>query len=137
MVDQMRPLPLPDIETRPYWEAAKRHELKLPKCRDCGRFMFPPRSACSQCLTRNVEWVEMSGRGTVYTFVTMHDTFIRGMEPPFVAAEVELEEQAGLRITCNILECAVDKVYFGMPVEVTFQDVTDEVTLPQFRPRAR
>ena len=71
----------------------------------------------------------------MYTFSTMHDNFIRGYAPPYVVAQVELEEQPGLRLNSNILECDVKDVHIGMPVEVTFEERTDEVTLPQFQPQ--
>jgi uncharacterized OB-fold protein len=128
-----RPLPLADIDSAPYWQAAKEHKLQLPRCTDCGTYAFPPRTTCNRCLSTNMVWTELSGRGSIYTYCVMHDTLIRGMVPPFVIAQVELEEQPGLRLTCNILECPIDQVRIGMAVEVTYEDVTEEVTLPQFR----
>jgi uncharacterized OB-fold protein len=80
-------------------------------------------------------WTEMSGRGTVHSFCVMHDDLIQGFEPPYVIAHVELEEQAGLLLTSNILDCPPVQVRIGMAVEVAFEGVTEEVTLPQFRPR--
>jgi uncharacterized OB-fold protein len=77
----------------------------------------------------------LSGKGTVYTFSIMRDTFMRGFDPPYVIAQVELEEQPGLRLTCNILDCPIGDVRIGMPVEVTFEERPEGVTLPQFRPR--
>jgi uncharacterized OB-fold protein len=122
------------METRPYWEAAREHRFILPKCQSCDRIFFPPKSVCPECLTSRVDWTEMSGRASVHTFVVMHDTFIRGMDPPFVAAEVELDDQSGLHIPCNIIDCPPEQVRIGMPVQITFQQITEEVTLPQFRP---
>ena len=135
MVQPSKPVPFPDMETEPFWAAAREHKLMLPKCEDCGFVIFPPKARCPRCLSENVRWTEMSGRGTVYTFSIMHDTFMRGYEPPYVVAQVDLEEQAGLRLNCNIMECEVADVRIDMPVEVVFEDRTDEVTLPQFRPR--
>lgn len=130
-----RPLPVPDLDSAPYWEAAKQHKFHLPKCSACGAYAFPPRSNCPRCLSKDMVWTELSGRGTVYTYAVMHDTLIRGMDPPFVIAQVELEDQPGLRLTSNILDCPIGEVKVGMPVEITFEDVTEQVTLPQFRPR--
>lgn len=135
MAEQQRPLPFPDEDSRPYWEAARTHEFKLPKCQQCGHIAFPPRSVCPRCLSTSVDWAQLKGTGTIYTYCVMHDTFIRGMDPPFVVAEVELDDQPGLRVTSNILDCPVTDVRIGMPVEITFEDVTDQVSLPQFRPR--
>ena len=130
-----RPLPVPDIDSAPYWEAAKAHKLQLPRCVACGTYAFPPRANCNKCLSTDMVWTELSGKGTIYTYCVMHDTLVRGMEPPFVIAQVDLDEQPGLRLTSNILACPIEQVEVGMSVEVTFEDVTDEVTLPQFRPR--
>ncbi len=77
----------------------------------------------------------MSGRGTVYSYTVMHANLVAGFEPPYVVASIELEEQPGLLVTANVVACASDAVRIGMPVAVTFEERTPEVTLPQFRPR--
>ena len=107
----------------------------MPRCAACGNILWPSRPICPRCLSTQLEWTELSGRGTVYAFSIMHDTFMRGFEPPYVAADVELEEQPDVHLQCNIVDSSVGDVYIGMPVEVTFEDRTDEVTVPQFRPR--
>jgi uncharacterized OB-fold protein len=134
MAEDARPAPLPDGESAPYWAAAKAHKLELPHCATCGRYVFPPRALCPVCLVPP-GWSEVSGRGTVYTFTIMRDSFMKGFEPPYVVAEVELEEQPGLRLVTNIVGCDVGDVHIGQPVEVTFEDRSDTVTVPQFRPR--
>ena len=135
MTQASKPVPFPDMESEPFWAAAREHKLMLPKCEECGFISFPPKPHCARCLSGEVTWTEMSGRGSVFTFSIMHDTFIRGFEPPYVVALVELEEQEGVRLNSNILECDAGDVYIGMPVEVTFEDRTGEMSLPQFRPR--
>ena len=134
MAQPSKPVPFPDLETERFWAAARNHRLTLPKCQECGFIVFPPKSRCPRCLSTNVEWTDMSGRGTVYTFSIMRDTFMRGYDPPYVVAEVELEEQPGLRLTSNILDCEIGDVHIGMAVEATFEDRTEDVSLPQFRP---
>lgn len=134
MAEDARPAPLPDGESAPYWAAAKAHKLELPHCETCGRYAFPPRPLCPVCLVKPA-WSEVSGRGTVYTFTIMRDSFMKGFEPPYVVAEVELEEQPGLRLVTNIVDCDVADVHIGQPVEVTFEDRSGSVTVPQFRPR--
>lgn len=131
-----RPLPVADAVSAPYWEAARRHRLVLQRCGECAAYQFPPLPACRSCHSTAVAWVEVSGRGTVFTFTVMHDTLIPGLEPPYVVALVAPEEAPALRITANILECSVAAVRIGMPVGVCFQDLGG-VTLPQFRPRDR
>ena len=134
MNEQQRPLPLEDFDSHPYWEAARLHQLMLPFCGVCERFGFPPRARCPQCLSADLSWRELSGHGTVYTFCIMYDSFVSGFEPPYVIAQVELAEQPDLLLTTNIVECPPEAVRIGMPVELTFEELTEGYTLPQFRP---
>ena len=133
-VADLRPAPSPDGESAPYWAAAKAHRFELPHCAACGLWIFPPRALCPACWTEPT-WRAPSGRGTVYTFTIMRDSFMKGFPPPYVVAQVELEDQAALRMIANIIDCDVSDVRIGMPVEVTFEDRSETVTVPQFRPR--
>jgi uncharacterized OB-fold protein len=137
MPEYSGPLPVPTPETRPFWEAAHRHELTLPRCRACGAYVFYPRAACPHCLSADLEWCRLSGRGTLHTFTVVH----RGLKnfplaAPYVIAIVELAE--GPRLMTNLIGIEPDpaRLRVGMPVEVVFEDVTPEVTLPRFRPAA-
>jgi len=127
-------LPRIDEESRGYWEALARHELYFQRCRDCGTKRLYPRAVCPVCLSSSTEWVRASGRGTVYTFTVTHQNQAPGYRDalPYVLAVVELAE--GVRLMTNVVECAPDTVRVGMPVEIVFQDVTPEMTLPMFRP---
>jgi uncharacterized OB-fold protein len=129
-----KPLPRIDEESRGYCEALARHELYVQRCGSCARLRFPPRAVCPVCLSSDVVWVRASGRGTVYSFTVTHQNQAPGFreELPYVLAVVELEE--GIRMMTNVVGCAPDAVRVGMPVVVDFVDVTDEVTLPKFRP---
>jgi uncharacterized OB-fold protein len=129
-----RPLPVEDDDSYPYWQAAREHRLALPRCDDCGKICFPPRARCPACLSDRMTWDDMSGRGSVYSFCTVCVPVVRGVEPPYVVAQVELEEQAGLRVIANILDCPPSDVRIGMAVEVCFEDLDDDIALPQFRP---
>ena len=138
MPDYAGPLPVATPESRPFWEAARRHELSLQRCRACGRHVFYPRAACPHCLSSDLEWRRVSGRGTLHTFTIVH----RGaknfpLATPYVLAVVELEE--GPRLMTNLVSIEADpaRVQIGMPVEVVFEDVSPEVTLPRFRPAGR
>jgi len=129
-----KPLPRIDEETRGYWEACARHELYVQRCRNCGTKRFYARAVCPKCLSSDTEWLRASGRGTVYSFTVTHQNQAPGFreELPYVLAYVELAE--GPRMMTNIVGCAPDAVRIGMPVEVVFEDVTPEITLPKFRP---
>lgn len=128
-----KPLPIIDEEARPYWEAARRRELVLPRCNDCGKFHFYPRNFCPHCKGQSITWEKVSGRGTIYSYTVPRIPILPAYreEVPYVVALVELEE--GPRIMANILDCDPEEVSIDAPVEVVFQDVTDEVSLPQFR----
>ena len=127
-------LPRIDEESRGYWEALARHELHVQRCRDCGAKRFYPRALCPVCLSAATEWVRASGRGTVYTFTVTYQNQAPAYRDalPYVLAVVELVE--GVRLMTNVVDCAPEAVRIGMPVEVLFEDVTPEVTLPKFRP---
>ena len=129
-----KPLPRMDEESRGYWEALARHELYFQRCRDCGTKRFYPRALCTSCLSSATEWVRARGRGTVYSFTVTYQNQAPGFreELPYVLAIVELDE--GVRMMTNVIGCAPDAVRVGMPVQVVFEDVTAEVTLPKFRP---
>ena len=131
-----KPLPRLDEESRGYWEALARHELYVQRCRACGTTRFYPRAVCPSCLSSDTAWVRASGRGTVYTFTVTHQNQAPGFreELPYVLALVELAE--GVRLMTNIVGCPPDAVRIGMAVEVVFEDVTPEVSLPKFRPVA-
>ena len=129
-----KPLPRIDEESKGFWEACQRHELYLQRCRGCQTLRYYPRSFCPSCLSEHIEWVRASGKATVYTFTVTHQNQAPGFRDalPYVLAYVELEE--GVRLLTNIVGCAPTDVHIGMPVEVTFEDVTPHVTLPKFRP---
>jgi hypothetical protein len=130
----IKPMPRIDEESKGFWEACRRHELYVQRCGACGLLRHYPRALCPTCLSDQIEWVKSSGRGTVYTFTVTYQNQAPGFreELPYVLAYVQLEE--GVRLLTNIVGCPADDVRIGMPVEVVFDDVTSEVTLPKFRP---
>lgn len=131
-----KPLPRIDEESKGFWEACQRHQLYVQKCGGCGALRYHPRALCPSCLSDKTEWVLSSGRGTVYTFTVTYQNQAPGFRDslPYVMAYVELDE--GVRLLTNIVDCPPEQVKIGMAVEVTFDDVTPEVTLPKFKPIA-
>jgi len=129
-----KPLPHIDEETRPWWEAAQRHELYTQRCRDCGDRRFHPRTLCTNCMSSRTEWVKCGGRGKIYTFTVTNQNGSAGFRDslPYVLAWVELDE--GVKLLTNIVDCPPAQVKIDMPVEVVFDDVTPDVTLVKFRP---
>jgi uncharacterized OB-fold protein len=134
MADYKKPLPRPTAASLPFWEAAKRHELQIQRCGSCGAHIFYPREVCPECLSSHLQWLKVSGKGTVYSYTIAqaptHPAFAEDV--PYVIAIVELAE--GPHLTTNITGCQPDEVRVGMPVVATFDDVTPEMTLVKFRP---
>jgi uncharacterized OB-fold protein len=130
-----KPLPVASPESTPFWQAAKEHRLLIPRCNACAKFWFPPSRLCPHCLSGDVGWQAVSGRGHVYSFVVFHRVYHPGFagEVPYVVAIVELEE--GPRMLTNIVGIPVDQVRCNMPVAVVFDDVSNEVAIPKFTPR--
>lgn len=130
-----KPLPRITPDNRPYWESARRHELSLPCCRDCGRYHFPPGPMCPYCFGDGLDWKPVSGRGVISTWVVYHRPWFAAFEPdiPYAVVQVELEE--GPRLTSSMVDLPNEELAVGLPVEVVFDDVTPEVTLPRFRRR--
>ncbi len=138
-MELQRPLPTPMTpEAKPYWDGLRMGKLMLPKCNDCGAAFFYPRILCPHCHSRNVGWIQASGKGKLYSFEIAYRTFNPAfkVEAPFILAMVELEE--GPRMMSNLINIEPDPavVKCDMPVEVVFEKQTDEVTLALFQPAA-
>jgi uncharacterized OB-fold protein len=131
--DYKKPLPRLDEENRWFWEACARHELYLQKCATCGTLRFYPRALCPSCLSSETEYVRASGRGKIYTFTVTHQNQAPGFrdELPYVMAYVELDE--GPRILTNVIHTTPDAVKIGMPVEVVFEDIDEDLAIPKFQ----
>lgn len=120
-------------ETQDFWDGAKTGALRLQRCGACAEHYFPPRPFCPACGSRDVTSFTASGRGKLYSYIINH-VGAPGRPPPFAVAIVELEE--GPRLMSNILGCAQtpEALELDMPLEVTFEKLTDDITLPQFKP---
>lgn len=128
-----KPLPVIDPESRPYWDGLKQHRLLLKHCKACGRHHFYPRELCPHCYSDDLEWSEVAGTGSIYSYTVAR----RPAGPAFkadgqyVVAIVDLD--AGARMMTNIITADVNAVRIGQRVEVQYDDVTPEITLPKFR----
>lgn len=134
MSEYAKPLPAISEKTRKFWEGCKERRLLLPKCRSCGEVYYFPKGFCPRCLSDDIDWIEASGKGIIHTFSIVE----RPPSPPFsddvpyVVAMIDLDE--GPRMMSNVVGIEPGKVRVGAPVEVVFEDVSDSVTLPKFRP---
>lgn len=134
-----RPLPLSDPLSQPFWDAARRHELHMQGCDDCGRLAYPPQIACRHCGSTQSHFVPLSGRATLHSWTVLHDAPSPGFRDrlPVILAVVELEEQAHLLMSANLLDIAPDALRIGLPLQARFEDVTHDCTLVQFGPAER
>lgn len=127
-------LPRPTPETQPFWDGTKAHKLMLPWCVECGKPHFYPRSLCPFCLSDRIDWRQASGKATLHTYVINHKAAKGFDQVPYVIAVAQLEE--GPRMLTNLVTDAPPEpamLAVDMPIEVTFKDVTETITLPQFR----
>lgn len=127
-------LPQPTPETFHFWEGAKAGELRLQRCNSCTTAYFPPRPFCPQCGSRDVDVFRASGKATLYSYVINHRPRPDFGEEPHSIAVVELEE--GPRMMTNIVGCpqTPEALELDMALEVTFDDKSDEIALPKFKP---
>ncbi len=139
MTEYTKPLPKADPVTAPFWESLKREKIEVQRCDDCEAHIFYPRALCPHCSSRRLRWTPVSGRGRIYTLTIVHKAPGPAFkaDTPYVVALVELDE--GCRIMTNIVDAPADPdhVRIGMPVEIVYHHVTDDVTLPKFRPVVR
>jgi len=137
--DERAPRPRPKLErdSRGYWEALRKHQLVVQRCLECRTFRHHPRPMCPACHSLEFEWARVCGRGTVYSYAIV----TQNLHPhwtgrvPYNVVLVELEE--GVRMVSNLVDCPNESIYIGMPVTVTFEDLSEEISLPLFRPAAR
>ncbi len=131
-----RALPEPTPETQHFLDGTKLGELRLQRCDECAHAYFPPRPFCPACASRAVTVFAASGRGTLHSYV-IHHRPAPGFDPPYAIAVVELEE--GPRLMSNIsgIPQTPEALQLDMPLEVEFEAVSDEISLPLFRPAAK
>jgi uncharacterized OB-fold protein len=130
-----KPVPQPDDTTRPFWEAANQRQLVVQRCAACRYYNHPPRTVCDACLSLELKFETVSGRGHVYSFTVMHQRDVPGFEQetPFINIVVELEEQPMLLMVSNLPVAEWDRVRIGAPVAVEFEDRGNGMFLPQFK----
>lgn len=129
-----KPLPVPTPVTRPFWDGLAERRIRIQRCLDCERWVFYPRSHCSHCLSERLEWREVSGAATLYTF-----TVTRQPTAPFFADEVpqrlavvQLDE--GVRMTSTLVGVADADIRIGMRLKPVFDVVSADVTMLRFAP---
>ena len=129
------PSPMADAITLPWFEAAAEHRLVVQRCASCQHMRLPPAPVCPECRSAEADWKEISGRGEVFTYTRVHRPIAAGQDLPFVIAVIALEDAGGVRMISNLVGLAAGEVEIGMPVEVVWEDMSDQLAIPRFRRR--
>jgi len=131
------PLPAVTDDTRPFWDACRRHELVIQRCSTCGSPRHPPSPVCWRCRSFEHGWTRVSGRGSVFSFAVVHRAFMTELADhvPYTVVVVELDDAPGVRLVSNLVGASTDEARIGLPVEVFFEEVAVEVAVPRFRVR--
>ena len=134
MENARKPVPVPSLESKAYWEGLRGRRLLMPRCDACGKFWFPPSVLCPHCGSDQSRWQELSGRGKVFSYVVFHRVYHPAFadDVPYVVAVIALDE--GPRMISNVIGIPPDQVRCDMPVEIVFADGPDGTVLPKFRP---
>jgi uncharacterized OB-fold protein len=137
-----RPVPVPDDQSAPFWNAASEHVLTLARCSRCTEFSHPPDVACPRCGATDPDFVftPVDGAGSIRSWTTMHQSFLPGFDDavPFVLVDVELSAQPDLRLIGRLVDGPDAALRVGAPVELTFEDIGGGVAVPAWsltRPR--
>lgn len=131
-------MPLPDtkdINYRDWWGFCKKHELVVQRCVDCGTFRHPPEPLCYNCQSFNWEWHRVGSKGVVFSYVIPYYPVHPALKNrvPYNVVLVELPDAGRVRMLGNLLDCPNGEIQIGMLVEVAWEDVSDDVTLPQWK----
>jgi len=130
-----RPLPVPDEQSAPFWQAAARGELCVAQCGKCGEVTFPPDMTCPHCHTTEPDFafVPVSGRGRVRTWTVIRRSYLQGFESPFVLVDVELEDHPDLRLVARLLDGEQPGLAVGAAVTAQFEELVPGVCVPAFK----
>jgi hypothetical protein len=122
------------VYAKNYWEGLKDRKLKAQKCIECGEAFFPPRARCPKCLSKEIGWVELSGRGKLYSWSEIHMPPL-ALEKPYVLGIIDLEEKVGRIIT--VINSKPEELKIGMKMEIDYVDAEKDLTLCTFKPTRR
>jgi uncharacterized OB-fold protein len=123
-----------DVWTEPFWAAAREHRLVAPACADCGHFRMPPTPFCPVCQSQRIDWVTLSGRGSIYSYTIVERAIIPGMEEflPYVPAVISFVDAGSARLISNIVDAPLKDLAVGRAVEVVWDDIEEDISLPRF-----
>lgn len=127
-------LPVADARSARFFDAAAEGQLVLQRCRGCGAWLHPVRARCPECWGTEIAWAQASGRGHLYSHGRLHRAYHPDLARrlPVTLAVVDLEE--GVRLSSRLVDVGATELRAGMPVEVAFERVSEEICVPVFRP---
>ena len=128
-----RPLPKQRGMAGEFYQFCKQHELRFQRCTDCSTWRHVPREMCAQCGSFNWEWAKSSGKGTVFSWTTAMQPMMPQFADLVPYSPVVIEMNEGVRLVSWLVDVPPDELRLDLPVEVAFDEVTPEVTLPKFR----
>ena len=133
------PPPMVDHHTLPFWEACGEQRLTVQCCKSCQHAQHPPAPICSECRSNEFEQVDISGKGTLYTFTAVHQPVTYQEKLPFTIAIVELDVSGttcknSVRMMTNIVDAEASELTIGQPVQLAWEKMSDTVSIPRFRP---
>ncbi len=128
------PLPTRTLDSWPSWDSAHGRALKIQKCDACGEFRFYATPICHFCGSDTFTWTPVSGQGTVYTWTELHRARGNPFENDVPIAIVLVELAEGVVLMSNLIDYAPEDLRIGLPVTLAYEDISDEFTLPVFRP---
>ena len=136
MTDQSFPYPIPEYGAEPFWDACNQEMLVMQRCDDCAHFRWQPAPMCGTCQSTAFRWVPLAGTGKVATWTVIthpvHPAAVARV--PYIVADIELDEQVGLRMISNLVGIEPDEVEFDLRVAVAFTTHPNGQKLPVFKP---
>ena len=136
--------PFPDLAwepTGPFWAAAARSELAIPRCEACGHWNWYPPERCQACEATSLAWTRVSGRGTLFTWAVVQRAWVKPFDQiaPYVSALVALEEDPAVRVVSYVVDAAPDSLRIDMPLRAVFRPLPlpgapPELLAPLFTP---
>lgn len=136
MTDIAPPSVPDDPLTTPFWDGARKGELRIQRCRECGTYIHLPRPVCRNCRSFDLSWEAVSGRATLYSFTVTRRAFhpYFAQHVPYPLGTVELAEQGGLHLISRLVDAEPGDLAIDMDLEVRFDDLGNGVVLPVFAP---
>jgi uncharacterized OB-fold protein len=126
--DDVTQIDVHDPTTEPFWAACREHRLIVQKCGACGAHQFYPRPFCLSCEASDLDWVDCSGKGTLYSVTIVRVPVTPELEPPYALAIVELQEGPRLLSNVDDLEARI-----GDQVELDWRDRGAMPPVPVFK----